>query len=622
MLEIGLVFHVLFGSQGSVGAVTPSKVAHIKPTTDPTRTQPGDFHGYPLEMGDRLGRSSAGVGDLNSDGVPDIAVCASRDGDGGIERSGAVYVLFMSRDLTVKSAQKMSNDHGGFCSSAEGSPCLKAQDRMGYSLANLGDVDGDGVQDLLVGADGDDDGYSHSDSVQGEAGAVYVVFLKRDGTAKGKQKISNLLGGLREALGGSTNPLSQSAMFGQSVGAIGDVDGDGVPDAAVGAPGTNTLYIITLTKSGTVKTVHALAKPSVLESTNPSFGGRGVNLLGDLDGDGSHELVVGAWTEGTNGAAVVLFMNWSAVTVTRATKIDAPSIISGETNAMFGHSLAAIGDFDGDSIPDVGISANNAYLANGGGQGTLFLFALNADGSPKGVPIEFSRTKPGNFSGTDTLTSLLEGEERFCRSMSAIGDVEGNAGFTLLCGAGAQTGGDLWLMSFRGSPASSPSPSPPIAIASPTPSPSSSAAPSPPPSPSSSAALSPSPSPSSPAAISPSPSPSIAAVLPTPSPSSSAALSPSPSPSSLAASSPSPSPLSLTASSPSPSQSSSTASSLSPTPSSSAAPSPSPAPSNSAPSSASPSQSTAPTADIARLFAKPMITMGFLLLCVFYIDTL
>jgi hypothetical protein len=126
----------------------------------------GGFTGT-LDDGDEFGRSAASLSDLDGDGVTDLAVGAINDDDGGNPPNanrGAVWVLFLNTDGTVKSHQKISDTEGGFTGT------LDDHDWFGASVASLGDLDGDGVGDLAVGADGDDDGGT-------TRGAVWVLFL-------------------------------------------------------------------------------------------------------------------------------------------------------------------------------------------------------------------------------------------------------------------------------------------------------------------------------------------------------------------------------------------------------------------------------------------------------------
>ena len=107
--------------------------------------------------------SLASLSDLDGDGVGDMAVGARFDDDGGGNR-GAVWVLFLRSDGTVKGHQKISDTEGAFTGQLDGG------DEFGVSLASLSDLDGDGVVDLAVGARGDDDGGSGT-------GTVWVLAL-------------------------------------------------------------------------------------------------------------------------------------------------------------------------------------------------------------------------------------------------------------------------------------------------------------------------------------------------------------------------------------------------------------------------------------------------------------
>jgi len=164
--------------------------------------------------GSQFGWSVASLGDLDGDGVTDLAVGAITDNDGGTFQ-GAVWILFLNPDGTVASEQKISETAGGFGGT------LDPSDLFGASVASLGDLDGDGVTDLAVGAYRDDDGST-------DQGAVWILFLNPDGTVASEQKVSETAGGF----GGTLDP---SDLFGLSVASLGDLDGDGVTDLAVGA---------------------------------------------------------------------------------------------------------------------------------------------------------------------------------------------------------------------------------------------------------------------------------------------------------------------------------------------------------------------------------------------------
>ncbi len=183
----------------------------------------GGFTGS-LDQGDAFGSSVAALGDLDGDGIGDLAVGAPSDDDGGggpLSERGAVWVLFLDTDGTVQGQQKISDTEGGFTGTLDDS------DNLGSSAAGLGDLDGDGTEDLAAGAPRDDDG---GDDPFSERGAVWVLFLDADGTVKGHQKISDTEGGF-------TGTLDPHDLLGSSVAGLGDLDADGVPDLASGAPG-------------------------------------------------------------------------------------------------------------------------------------------------------------------------------------------------------------------------------------------------------------------------------------------------------------------------------------------------------------------------------------------------
>ena len=173
-----------------------------------------------LDADDNFGFSVAPVGNLDNlgnSGTQELAVGAFRDDDGGGTDSnrGAVWILSLNADKTVAAAQKISADAGDFGGT------LDVGDRFGSAAAEVGDLDGDGVPDLVTGAYLDDDGGT-------DRGAVWVLYLDADGTVKRFRKISDTEGGF----GGT---LADGDQFGISAAALDDLNGDGNPDLLAGA---------------------------------------------------------------------------------------------------------------------------------------------------------------------------------------------------------------------------------------------------------------------------------------------------------------------------------------------------------------------------------------------------
>ncbi len=184
-----------------------------------------------------FGLDITNLGDLDGDGVTDLAVGAWSDDDGGTYR-GAVWILFLNTNGTVKSYQKISSTQGNFVGT------LDNNDQFGIAVTSIGDLDNDSVTDLAVGARCDYNGY------YANIGAVWVLFLNSNGTVKSHYKIS----GSQDDFNGI---LNENDNFGHSVSNIGDLDQDGVTDIAVGAIYDNygSIWILFLNSNGTIKRV-------------------------------------------------------------------------------------------------------------------------------------------------------------------------------------------------------------------------------------------------------------------------------------------------------------------------------------------------------------------------------
>lgn len=396
----------------------------------------GGFAGSLVDE-DHFGGALTRIGDLDGDGNDDLAVGAQFDDDGG-GNQGAVWILFLEADGTVKGEQKISATSGGFGGH------LDPSDNFGNELGALGDLDGDGVPDLAVGAWHDDDGANNQ-------GAVWILFLDTDGTVKGEQKISATAGGFS----GTLDPMEQ---FGAGVAGLGDLDGDGTPDLAVGANGDDdggnargAVWVLFLDTDGTVKSHQKIS------ATAGGFGGSlddadnlGLSLasIGDLDGDGTGELAVFAigdddGGDGT-GAVWILFLDPDG-TVTAEQKISATA--GGFTGALdpgdgFGFGLASIADLDGDGRDELAVGARGDD-DGGSGKGAVWILFLEADGSVRSQRKISALT--GGFGGT------LDVSDQLGISAASPGDLDGDGHADLAVGAWEDDGsgtnqGAVWIL--------------------------------------------------------------------------------------------------------------------------------------------------------------------------------
>lgn len=256
-----------------------------------------------LDVGDSFAATMANLGDLNGDGVIELAVTQIYDDDQAFN-AGALWIFSLTSDGSVKGKRKIGSD--------DLAEALDANDEFGRDVAVLGDLDGDGVIDLAVGAYGDGDGAPG-------AGSVWILFLNDDGTVRESTKISATQGGF-------TGSLNMGARFGSAVEPLGDLDGDGVPDLAVGASrgpffaiGPSRIFVLFLNSDGTVREHieigDQLGGLSASIDTGDLFG-EAIANLGDLDGDGVVDLAVGANGDDDGGldrgAVHVLFLNGAA----------------------------------------------------------------------------------------------------------------------------------------------------------------------------------------------------------------------------------------------------------------------------------------------------------------------
>ena len=426
-------------------AIAGDRTAHAQPgwvlAQQKISATAGNFAGQ-LDNGDWFGFSAAAIGDLDDDGVDDVAIGARHDDDGGQDR-GAVWILFLDPGGTVKAHQKISDTEGGFTG------VLDNADDFGFAVAGLDDLDGDGVEDLAVGAANDDDGGT-------SRGAVWILFLRVDGTVRSHQKISDTEGGF-------TGILDDSDGFGQAAASLGDLDGDGVSDLAVGADGDDgggssrgAVWILFLDTDGTVRTHQRISEDDGGFTGDLGDGdefGCSLALLGDLDGGGVVDLAVGALGDQDGGGAYrgavwILFLNDDG-TVASHQKIS--STEGGFTGALddsdfFGASAAATDDLDGDGVRDIAVGA---FLDDDGGgdRGALWVLFLNDDGTVHSHQ-KISSTE-GGFKGP------LDDNDRFGISAAWLGDFDGSGAGALAAGAwfdgdGGPGRGATWVLSLDG----------------------------------------------------------------------------------------------------------------------------------------------------------------------------
>ena len=390
-------------------------------------------YGPSLSDYDFFGTSVTSIGDLNRDGIPDIAVGARGDATGGNSDKGAIHIisltsLFPSGNGFVDSTVEINNATTNGLTLSDG-------DVFGASVASIGDLDHDGVDDIIVGAYGDDAGGAGAGA---NRGAIHIMFMNTAGSVKSTVEIND------DTTNGPS--LSKNDNFGTSVTSIGDLDHDGVDDIIVGASGVpgsiskGAIHIMFMNKDGSVdKTVEI----NDTTTNGPSLSnfdnfGSSVTSIGDLNRDGVQDIAVGAIGDPSGirkGAIHILFMNITG-SVDKTVKIDGTTQNGPSLNYFdnFGSSVTSIGDLNRDGIPDIAVGANGDNAGGGDTRGAIHIMFMNTTGSvDKTVKIDGDTTNGPSLSNTDY----------FGTSIVSIGDLNRDGIPDIAVGAGGDnTGGD------------------------------------------------------------------------------------------------------------------------------------------------------------------------------------
>lgn len=360
------------------------------------------------ELGDRFGAAVA-TGDFDGNGTQDLAVGAPAKASGGLAGVGIVYIYSGAADVPISIGTRTEASAG---------QTAAAGDQFGAALTT-GDFNGDGYDDLAVGAPGK--------AVGGAAGAgmVFIFPGSPTGLTAGSVFTSSAVAHAPAANDG----------FGAAL-AAGDVDADTLDDLAVGLPGRT---IAGAAAAGAVAVLHGTfgglsggswqtqEQAAQVSEAGDQFGF--ALAMADLNGDGALDLVAGAPGEGLGAATtagMVCSFPGGTIALNPGTCVTASNAgASPETGGRFGHSLDG-GDLNVDGFDDLVIGSPGSGLGGAAGAGALFFFAGTSGAlSSAGFLVQGDlgqTSEAGDALGFKVAVGDMDGDGAVDVAAAAVGD--------------------------------------------------------------------------------------------------------------------------------------------------------------------------------------------------------
>ncbi len=343
--------------------------------------------GNVLSSNNFFGLSLENIGDINNDGITDLAA-----GVHGLGSYGGLYILFMDTNGTVQSKTLLTQNTNGISG-------LQSSGYFGIAVSTIGDINNDGTPDIVVGALGVNDGGTN------ETGAIYIICLDSTGAAISQSKISKTHG---NAITGGI-PIQNGSHFGCDISYIGDLNNDGNPEIAVGnswddQSGSNhgAMWVLSIDSNKKVSDYYKIRKG--ITNFNPSididdYFGQAVAGINDFDGDGINDIAVGALYDddgsGNAGAVYIIHLDTNSH-VKSYSKISNNSFTGTPISGTFGTSITLIPDISGDGHDDLAVGASRHPYSSD--MGAVYIIKIDSNESVSGYKIITSPEIPNPSS--------------------------------------------------------------------------------------------------------------------------------------------------------------------------------------------------------------------------------
>ena len=360
-----------------------------------------------------LGWSASSAGDVNGDGYEDMIIGARTDTYlGGNSYKGSAYVVYgnaagagassPSTSIAASLGFKIMGDASGLC--------------FGNDVAGLGDVNGDGLDDVLVSA-------MNVGTGTGSSGYAYVIYGTKTGTSFDVTNIVDSQG----------FKITSASSVGKSAKGVGDINGDGIADMTLGSYGNVTYVIYGSSQTGAL----SLGASSIAQNRGFIIQADAVELTsisgaGDVNGDGLADLIIGENDyNGSTGGADVFVVYGTQGTTTNLLDLRGGTIASslgfkitgGATGTEMGGNVASAGDVNGDGLADIAVTNKNSVF--------VLYSTTSATSSTLSLATDSVNASQG-FKITGPTTNGRLG--RITTQISSIGDMNGDGLADLLVG--------------------------------------------------------------------------------------------------------------------------------------------------------------------------------------------